>query len=129
MWLSFYLLLASSLNEGSLLLSQSTMSRHALDQFRCDPDNWKLGIFYFCRADPRIIVPKRIRGLGWTINFARPSAIVWAVFLSLFVWSTVALARYAGASHEALLILKVVLAFAILGFCYRAANASAATKP
>ncbi len=54
---------------------------------------------------------------------------VWAVILYLFIWSTVALAKAAGASHEALLTLKVVMAFGILFFCYRAANASGGRQP
>jgi hypothetical protein len=41
----------------------------------CDTVNWKLGCVYFCRQDPRLIVPKRIKGLGWTLNFARPLAL------------------------------------------------------
>jgi hypothetical protein len=48
------------------------------DELHADPANWKWGIFYFSREDRRIVVPKRIRGLGWTINFARPEAILWA---------------------------------------------------
>jgi uncharacterized membrane protein len=36
-----------------------------------DPKNWKLGMFYFCNEDPRIMLPKRIPMLGWTVNFAR----------------------------------------------------------
>lgn len=34
-----------------------------------------LGFLYFCKDDPRIIVPKRNKGFGWTLNFARPIAI------------------------------------------------------
>lgn len=47
-----------------------------------------LGIFYFNKTDKRVIVPKVNRGLGWTINFARPQAylviliIVLAAFLA-----------------------------------------------
>jgi hypothetical protein len=100
-----------------------------MEELHADPRHWRLGIFYVCRDDPRVIVPKRIRGLGWTLNFARPSMYVWAVILYLFIWSTVALAKAAGASHEALLTLKVVMAFGILFFCYRAANASGGRKP
>ncbi len=105
------------------------MNPPSLDELHADPQHWKLGIFYFCREDQRIVVPKRIRGLGWTINFARPSAYVWAAVLYLFIWGTVALARYAGANNEALLTLKVLLAFGIIGFCFRAANASGGSKP
>jgi hypothetical protein len=39
-----------------------------------DPENRKWGVYY-CKADPRVIVPKRLKWMGWTINFARPSAI------------------------------------------------------
>lgn len=35
-----------------------------------DPGNWKLGVFYYNRRDPRLLPPKRLPGLGWTINFA-----------------------------------------------------------
>ena len=40
-----------------------------------DPQNWKWGIFYVNAKDSRLIVPKRIMGLGWTLNFAH--GIVW----------------------------------------------------
>ena len=39
-----------------------------------DPRNRKWGVYY-CRADPRVIVPKHIKWMGWTVNAARPSAI------------------------------------------------------
>jgi uncharacterized membrane protein len=34
-------------------------------------DNYKWGLFYFNPDDPRVIVPKRIPWMGWTLNFAR----------------------------------------------------------
>ena len=39
-----------------------------------DSQNYKWGAYY-CKADPRVIVPKRRKWMGWTLNFARPSAI------------------------------------------------------
>jgi uncharacterized membrane protein len=39
------------------------------DRMSDDPMNYKLGIFYFNRKDSRIVVPKRIRWMGWTMNF------------------------------------------------------------
>ncbi|MDR3402652.1 MAG: DUF5808 domain-containing protein [Chthoniobacter sp.] len=98
------------------------MNKPTHDQLHADPANWKCGIFYFCRQDPRIIVPKRIRGLGWTINFARPSALLWVAGMLLFVYSTLALARLAGANDDTRLMIKVLLAFGIIGFGYRMAN-------
>lgn len=40
-----------------------------------NPQNWKWGIFYISPKDSRLIVPKRIKSLGWTLNFAHSS--VW----------------------------------------------------
>jgi uncharacterized membrane protein len=36
-----------------------------------DPMNYKAGIFYFNPKDSRIMVPKRYKLTGWTLNFAR----------------------------------------------------------
>jgi hypothetical protein len=98
------------------------MNKPTSDPLHDDPANWKWGIFYFCRQDQRIIVPKRIRGLGWTINFARPSALLWLLAMLLFIYGTLALARLAGANHDTQLLIKVLLALGIIGFCYRMAN-------
>jgi uncharacterized membrane protein len=42
-----------------------------------DPANWRRGMAYYCKADPRVIVPKRNPWGGWTVNFAHPQA--WTV--------------------------------------------------
>lgn len=39
-----------------------------------NPDNYKWGMFYYNAQDERVVVPKINPGLGWTFNFARPSA-------------------------------------------------------
>ena len=48
-----------------------------------DPANRKLGIFYFNKADTRILPPKRIKQLGWTLNFAHWQA--WVILLLIIV--------------------------------------------
>ncbi len=40
------------------------------DRMIDDPVNYKWGIFYFNPKDRRIVVPKRSRVMGWTLNFA-----------------------------------------------------------
>ncbi len=50
------------------------MTRGELEACWKDPHNRKWGVYY-CKADPRVIVPKRLKWMGWTINAARPSAI------------------------------------------------------
>ena len=43
---------------------------------RDDDRYWRIGLFYFNRDDPSLLVPHRF-GLGWTLNLARPAA--WAI--------------------------------------------------
>ncbi len=50
------------------------MTPEYLEDLWRDPRNHRWGCYY-CKADPRAIVPKRIPWMGWTLNFARPSAI------------------------------------------------------
>lgn len=54
-----------------------------------EDDCWYFAIFYFNPKDKRLFLPKR-SGLGWTINFAQPLAIV---ILVLMVIGLAALAR------------------------------------
>ena len=51
-------------------------SKETLEQWRKDPNNWKLGLFYFNKEDKRIFPPKRTPWMGWTINFANPRSIL-----------------------------------------------------
>ncbi len=52
---------------------QPKLPKGTLDKLWNDPENWR-GAFYFCKNDPRNLVPKRVRSTGWTLNFAHPSA-------------------------------------------------------
>ncbi len=53
------------------------MTRKELDELWARPNNW--GLVYRCVKDPRVIVPRRRRWMGWTINFAHPLA--WAILM------------------------------------------------
>ena len=50
------------------------MTREEIENCWKDPHSCKWG-GYYCKADPRVIVPRRFKWMGWTLNFARPSAI------------------------------------------------------
>ena len=52
-----------------------------LEPWHKDPNNWKLGLFYYNPEDERLFPPKRAKWAGWTINFANPKSI--AAFLIL----------------------------------------------
>jgi uncharacterized membrane protein len=55
-------------------------------------DNYKWGFFYFNPKDPRVIVPKAIRWMGWTLNFARPEAYI---IIIAFIFVVVLTTRFA----------------------------------
>jgi len=46
--------------------------KESYDQWHDDHSNWRLGIFYYNKKDKRFFPPKRLRSLGWTVNFANP---------------------------------------------------------
>lgn len=51
------------------------------DELARDEDShWKLGLFYANPDDPSIFVPKRF-GVGWTLNFSKPTA--WLLIILL----------------------------------------------
>jgi uncharacterized membrane protein len=56
-------------------------SKETKDNWRKDPSNWVWGIFYFNKEDKRMLPPKRIKEMGWTVNFANRNS----VFLFLIV--------------------------------------------
>ncbi len=42
-----------------------------------DPDNWYFfGFFYYNPKDKRLLPPKRIEWMGYTINFANPYSVL-----------------------------------------------------
>ena len=56
-----------------------------LEALRKSPQNWKWGSIYYCKEDPRVIVPKRQKWMGWTIKFARPAAFPTLFALIAFI--------------------------------------------
>jgi len=48
------------------------MTQDELQKLWQDPKHWR-GFIYVCPEDPRIIVSKRIRWTGYTVNFAYPA--------------------------------------------------------
>ena len=90
------------------------------DLCHSDPGNWVGGFLYFCKQDRRILVPKRLRGLGWTLNFARPLA--WPILLlplgvaiaPLELWKCLHLD-----SHTVWLLIRIFLVAGMLWTCFR----------
>ena len=51
-----------------------------------DPQFYKWGVFYYNPNDERILVPKRIRAMGWTFNFARQEAYLFVFIVGIIIW-------------------------------------------
>lgn len=50
-----------------------------------DPDNYILGgLIYFNPSDKRIIVHKRNKLMGWTVNFAKPLSYLIIIGIIVF---------------------------------------------
>ena len=43
-------------------------------------------IFYFEPEDPRVFIPKRVKGTGWRLNFARPGAYVVLLLIGVAIY-------------------------------------------
>lgn len=86
------------------------MTREQIEQLWADPENHRWGIYY-CKADPRVIVPKRLKWMGWTVNFARPSAVpVLLGFVALAVAPVWIVAAHGASLGTMLVTLAAVLA-------------------
>ena len=59
-------------------------SQETIENWQKDPNNWKLGIFYFNREDNRVFVPKPIESLGITLNFANPKSYIAICIMIVF---------------------------------------------
>ena len=56
---------------------------------------WRYILFYYDRADPRILVPKQIPVLGWTLNAAHTiSKVILLLLVALIIF-----AIYTGQAH------------------------------
>lgn len=82
---------------GSIIVMVRTMRQVGRQKPRAALDNpavWRLRHLYFNPGDPALFVQTR-RGVGWTLNFGRPIAIVLlAVTLVMGVGGPFVLARY-----------------------------------
>jgi uncharacterized membrane protein len=59
-------------------------SKETLEKWHKDPNNWKWGCIYYNKEDQRILPPKRIPWMGWTINFANSKSVVLFVAILVF---------------------------------------------
>ena len=61
-------------------------SRETLEKWSKDPNNWVWGMFYYNKEDQRLMPPKRIAWMGWTINFANYKSVLFMIGIFFFVF-------------------------------------------
>ena len=64
------------------------LDKEILFSMNNNPINWK-GMFYVNPKDPRILVPKKIPSLGWTLNFGKPVSYVIIIIFVLAVIASI----------------------------------------
>ena len=58
--------------------------KETLEKWHKDPNNWKWGCIYFNKKDQRLLPPKRIAWMGWTVNFANLKSVLLFIALLIF---------------------------------------------
>jgi uncharacterized membrane protein len=61
--------------------NQEKPSQETKEKWNQDPNNWIWGIFYYNKEDKRLMPPKRIPIMGWTVNFANTNSVFLFVFI------------------------------------------------
>ncbi len=57
------------------------MTPEEIEKVWRDEQNWKMWTCYYCKSDPRIVVPRRWKFLGWSFNFAHPVVVPFILFI------------------------------------------------
>lgn len=78
-----------------------------------NPDHWKWHLVYVCEKDPRVIVPKKPKWMGRTLNFAHPRSYLVLLVTVLLIAIPAALLPWAGPLISIPLFLVVVVAVVI----------------
>ena len=100
------------------------MTQEEIESCWKDPRNRKWG-FYYCKADPRVIVPKRLKWMGWTVNAARPSAIPVSLLMLAILVVPILIVRVFGGGDGVLLL---TVAASIVVVCLLSAYLSSSKR-
>jgi len=97
----------------------TVMAAPELEQLWRDPRHWTAGLIYHCAADPRMIVPRRWRWGGWTLNFAHRS--VWLVLVGAMAIAVAPALTVVASGYTGGLTILAAVALSIIGLCFGAA--------
>ena len=87
------------------------MTPEEIEKVWRDEQNWKMWTFYYCKSDPRIVVPRRWKSLGWSLNYAHPGVVPFILFIFAIFFVPPFIAYLQGYGK---LIRGVIIAFDII---------------
>ena len=87
------------------------MTPEEIEKVWRDEQNWKMWTFYYCKSDPRIVVPRRWKSLGWSLNYAHPGVVPFILFIFAILFVPPFIAYLQGYGK---LIRGVIIAFDII---------------
>jgi hypothetical protein len=93
------------------------MTKEELETLWKDKNNWRWGAIYYCKNDPRLVVPKPLKWTGWTMNFAYPwRAIGLIIFILLAAYLPIYIEMKLNIAEPAVIcITLIVIAVVIIG--------------
>jgi uncharacterized membrane protein len=50
------------------------------------PHFYKWGVFYYNPDDDRVLVPKKVKTMGWTFNFAKQEVYHFLFIVGIVIW-------------------------------------------
>ena len=83
-----------------------------------DAKNWKWHLFYVCKADPRVIVPKKPKWAGRTLNFAHDKAFVVFGLTLAVVLAPLTLQAHLSEAVRQTLFLCIIAGVIVFYYCY-----------
>ena len=99
-------------------MEDNMKTEEELDRLWRDPSHWKCGLFYYCKEDPRLVLPKRNKHLGLTVNFSRPMAMPLIALTFAIIILPFQIARSSGApfrgNESYVVIFLVIIAVLVL---------------
>jgi len=95
------------------------MTKEELETLWADKDNGRWGAIYYCKNDPRLVVPKRIKWMGWTVNCAYPWLAIGFIIFIIFAASLpfIIELKLNVATPAVICITLVMVAVLIIGLC------------
>jgi uncharacterized membrane protein len=66
-------------------MNQQEPTQEDYNNWHKDPNNWYLGFIYYNRKDKRLLPPKRIACMGYTLNLANPYSPLIVIAILAFI--------------------------------------------